>query len=166
MTPISEQRILAIASAAGHWVQLQRLRPALDGARLTYVTTDAGYREGLLEAARERGEAVPQFFAIPEANRWQKLRLAAQLITLSLILIRVRPHVVISTGAAPGFFAIMLGKWLGARTIWIDSIANAAELSLSGRLAGRYADLWLTQWPHLAEDEATPHALKFRGAVI
>ena len=24
---------------------------------------------------------------------------------------------------------------------------------MSGRVAGRVADLWLTQWPHLARDE-------------
>jgi hypothetical protein len=26
-----------------------------------------------------------------------------------------RPHVVVSTGAAPGYFAIRFGKWLGSR---------------------------------------------------
>ena len=24
---------------------------------------------------------------------------------------------------------------------------------MSGRMAGKYADLWLTQWEHLAKDE-------------
>ena len=32
------------------------------------------------------------------------------------------------------------------------SIANAEELSLSGAKAGSCADLWLTQWPHLARE--------------
>ena len=63
----------------------------------------------------------------------------------------MRPDVVISTGAAPGYFALRLGKLFGARTIWVDSIANAEEMSLSGRLAQRYADLWLTQWPEVAK---------------
>jgi hypothetical protein len=70
--------------------------------------------------------------------------------------------VVISTGAAPGYFALRFGKRLGARTIWLDSIANVDELSLSGQRAGKYAGLWLTQWQHLA----TPAGPHFAGAVL
>ena len=78
------------------------------------------------------------------------------------ILLRTRPHIVVSTGAAPGYFAVRLGKLLGARTIWIDSIANVEKLSLSGQRIGRHADLWLTQWPHLAGPKG-PH---FLGGIL
>ena len=79
-------------------------------------------------------------------------------VQIAWILLCERPDVVISTGAAPGYFAIRMGKWLGARTVWIDSIANVETLSMAGTLAGRYADLWLTQWQHLARPEG-PHFL-------
>jgi hypothetical protein len=58
--------------------------------------------------------------------------------------------------------AIRLGRLIGARTVWIDSIANVETLSLSGAKIGRYVDLWLTQWPHLAK----PEGPEFKGAVI
>ena len=60
------------------------------------------------------------------------------------------------------FFGVFFGRLLGARTIWVDSIANADELSLSGRKAGRFAHLWLTQWPELARAQG-PH---YQGAVL
>ena len=41
------------------------------------------------------------------------------------LLLRHRPDVIVTTGAAPGYFALRFGKLLGARTIWIDSMANA-----------------------------------------
>lgn len=69
---------------------------------------------------------------------------------------------VLSTGAAPGYIAVRLGKLIGAKTIWIDSIANVEHLSMAGELAGQHADLWLTQWPHLAKADG-PH---FHGAVL
>ena len=75
---------------------------------------------------------------------------------------RVRPDAVITTGAAPGYFALRLGRLFGARTIWIDSMANAEELSLSGQKARRHADLWLTQWEHLAK----PDGPQFLGSVL
>ena len=58
--------------------------------------------------------------------------------------------------------ALRLGRLLGARTIWLDSIANVDELSLSGLKARRHADLWLTQWPHLAR----PEGPFYMGAVM
>ena len=72
-------------------------------------------------------------------------------LQMSWLVLKFRPDVVITTGAAPGLVALQIGKLFGARTVWIDSLANAEKISLSGKLAERYADLWLTQWPHLVE---------------
>jgi hypothetical protein len=43
-----------------------------------------------------------------------------------------------------------MGKFLGAKTIWLDSIANVEHISMSGEKVRGFTDLWLTQWPHLA----------------
>ena len=159
-------KVLAISSAGGHWVQLQRLRAAWDDCEAVYVTTKEGYREALIEDAARRGQAVPRFYRVVDANRWQKFRLLRQLIGIILILLRERPDVIISTGAAAGFFALKLGKLMGARTIWLDSIANAGALSLSGQKASGCADLWLTQWEHLAGGAAGKRAPEFKGSVV
>jgi hypothetical protein len=81
---------------------------------------------------------------------------------LFFVMLRVRPDAVITTGAAPGYFAIRLGRLFGARTVWIDSIANAEEMSLSGQKVRHHADLWLTQWEHLA----TPDGPQYLGSVL
>lgn len=163
-----EKRILAIASAGGHWEQLQRMRPAWDGCQVAYVTTASGYREGTIRAASLRGQSAPQYYTIVDANRWQKLRLLYQLLQITLVLLKIRPDTIISTGAAPGFFALKIGKLLGAKTIWIDSIANAEELSLSGKKINKSADLWLTQWLELAGENGEREKNKpaYRGRVI
>jgi UDP-N-acetylglucosamine:LPS N-acetylglucosamine transferase len=79
------------------------------------------------------------------------------------LIIRIRPHFVVSTGAAPGLAALQIGKLIGARTVWIDSLANSEELSLAGVMAKRFADLWLTQWPHLTTKYPQ---LRYFGAVL
>jgi UDP-N-acetylglucosamine:LPS N-acetylglucosamine transferase len=146
-------RVLAVSSGGGHWVELLRLRPAFEGHEVVYVTVSADYRA-----------AVPghRFHLVNDATRWNKLALARLAFRLLGILLRERPGVLLTTGAAPGYVALRLARWLGARTVWIDSIANVEELSLSGRLAGPHADLWLTQWPHLARPGGPEHA----GAVV
>jgi UDP-N-acetylglucosamine:LPS N-acetylglucosamine transferase len=156
------KRILAVASGGGHWVQLCRLIPAWDGCAVTYVTTVPGYREAVTALASERGQAKPGFHVVQEANRNQKLRLVKTLLQITLIVLREWPDVIITTGAAPGGFALSIGKLLRRRTVWVDSIANSEELSASGKRAKPFSSLWLTQWEHLAK----PEGPEYRGSVL
>lgn len=139
---MEQKRVLAIASGGGHWQQLMRLRPAFEGQRMSFVTTNAAYATD-----------VPghELSVVTDANRDHPLKMLRLAFEMLFQVLRVRPDLVISTGAAPGILGIFFGRLLGARTIWIDSIANAEELSLSGRLAIRVAHTALTQWPHLAK---------------
>lgn len=138
-------KVLAISSGGGHWVQLLRLRPAFANCDIVYATVGEGYRADL--------DPGSEFRLIPDANRWNKVGLARALYAVFRLIWRERPDVVISTGAAQGYFAMRIGRLFGARTIWVDSIANGEELSLSGRKAGPHATLWLTQWAHLARPD-------------
>ncbi|MCI5226262.1 MAG: UDP-N-acetylglucosamine--LPS N-acetylglucosamine transferase [Candidatus Electrothrix sp. AX2] len=146
-------KILLVASAGGHWVQLNRLNSAFAGYHLTYVSTNPDLEEQ---------NPNDSFFTVPDASRWDKMRIFFLALQTLWIIIRIRPDIVISTGALPGFFAVFFGKKLGARTVWVDSIANSDQLSLSGQKAGKYSDLWLTQWKHLARPEG-PY---YHGTVI
>ena len=144
---------MAVASSGGHWMQLCHIAPALAGHDVTWVTTHPGYRK----------QAPPgQFRAVRDASMWDKAGLVVMLGQITKLVMTLRPHVIVSTGAAPGYFAVRVGHTIGARSIWLDSIANAEELSLSGQRIRRYADLWLTQWEHLAK----PEGPQWRGAVL
>ena len=147
------KKILAVASAGGHWAELLRLRPALAGHQVVYVTTAADCR------AQVPGNRVR---LLPDANARARLRLVALMLRSFFVVLTERPDIVISTGAAPGYFALRWGRLIGARTLWLESIANAEEFSLSTRLVRPYADLMLTQWPHMARPEG-PH---YRGSVL
>ncbi len=138
---VKGKKVLAISSGGGHWVQLLRLRPAFAGSKVVYATVREGYRKDVGDEA---------FRLIPDGNRWEKFKLLRSAVSIFLLVLRERPDVVISTGAAPGYFGVRFGKWFGAKVIWVDSVANAEELSMSGQKAGAFVDLWLTQWEHLA----------------
>lgn len=134
-------------------MQLLRLRPAFAGSRVTWVTVNRAYASDV---------AGQRFRTVSDATRWNRFGLLLLALRLAWIVLAERPHVVVSTGAAPGYFALRLGKLLGSRTIWVDSIANVERLSLSGQRVRPYADLWLTQWPHLAG----PGGPSYAGAVL
>lgn len=144
--------VLAVSSGGGHWEQLMLLRGGFDQFDVTYAVTKPGLaeREGL------SAEIIPDF------NARQPFKTLVGAFKIAFLVVKRRPQVVITTGAAPGVTALAVGKMIGARTIWIDSIANAQRMSLSGRIARPLADLWLTQWEHLAGPRG-PH---FAGAVF
>lgn len=146
-------KVLAVSSGGGHWIELLRIRSAFDDCAVHFATVQSEYR-------RDIGSAP--FHTVRDATAWSPLALTLLAVQMVLLMLRVRPDVVVSTGAAPGFFALLAGRLIGARTIWVDSLANADELSRAGGLAGRFADLWLTQWPDLA----TPEGPEYAGQVL
>lgn len=150
---MKQRRVLGIASSGGHWVQLYRLRPAWDGCAVTYVTNDTSYQEKVNRDAADRGQREPRFHVVVEASRWNVLRIIRLFAELTIIFFRSWPDVVISTGAAPGCVAIILGRIFGARTVWIESIAHADKASLSAILVRPFADIWLSQWEDLARSD-------------
>lgn len=147
------KRILAVASGGGHWVQLLRLRDAFAGCDVAFATVQESYRD---EVPGDR------FYAVTDATRWSRWDLLKMILQVCLIVARERPDVVISTGAAPGVVALRVGKWFGAKTVWIDSIANVEQVSLSGVKVRSFADLWLTQWGHLAGTDGP----RYEGGVL
>ena len=151
-------RVLAVASGGGHFVQLRRLLGSLcpggeSDCDIACVTTIGGY-EGTTAARRT--------YRVCDASQRSYGRLLVLGLQTLLILLWERPQVVISTGAAPGYVAVRLGRLLGARCVWVDSMANAEKVSLSGRRAARHCGLYLTQWPHLAR----PEGPRYVGAVL
>lgn len=141
------KKVLAVASGGGHWVQLLRLQPAFEGCDVTFVSTIKDYRK----------DVSAPFHKVTDANIWEKPKLARMFLEMAWLVIRIRPDVVVTTGAAPGLAAIMCGRLIGAKTVWLDSIANSEVLSNSGQQARRWASAWLTQWPHLSQEGGPGH---------
>lgn len=153
-TVARRKRVLAISSGGGHWVQLRSLAGAFADHDVSYATVHSDYRSD-----------VPQtcsFYTIRDATRWDCFGLVILALQVAKIVFVTRPQVVISTGAAPGYIAVRIGRLLGARTVWIDSIANVECMSMAGMRVKKYADLWLTQWAHLA----TAVGPDYHGAVF
>lgn len=147
-------RLLALASSGGHWVELARLSRAFQDYDVLYATTS----DGLEPPSGERKVRV-----VRDGSRSEPSRLIGVFIDAVKLVIDFRPQLIVTTGAAPGLLAIAAGKLAGSKTVWIESIANADALSLSGRLARRWADVRLTQWEHLADPRA---GIRFVGSLL
>lgn len=135
--------------------QLLKLSNSWKGHDVFWITTTAVVAQKLCESGK--------VYAVGESNREHFISVIKSLMRCTKIIFQERPDVVISTGAAVGCIVCFLSKLLGAKIIWIDSITNTERLSMSGRLVYPIADLFLVQWPKLAEKY---HDVEYTGAVV
>ena len=149
----ARRKVLAVASGGGHWEQLMLLRETLEAYDVTFATTDA-------KIAAQRGLADADI--LPDCNQNTPIKALLCALVAAKIILKRRPHIVLSTGAAPGYFCLLAGRLVGAKTLWIDSVANGEELSMCGKLSKKTAHACLTQWEHLADGSA----VKYKGAVL
>lgn len=142
--------LMLAASFGGHWKQLMVIESLLnphEGRRLSFVSTS---REPPPEVSGAG------YYPIPDCNAGERFN-ALRCLGRSLGLMRrLRPDLLITTGALPGLLLAVAAKLTGSRVIWVDSVANAECLSTSGRMASRFVDLCCTQWEHLA-DRGSPN---------
>lgn len=146
---MKKKKILAVASQGGHLIQLLRMKPVFDRYDTSYVSNVSSLN-------------CVKINKVIDANFNQKFRLFLLAIQILFVMFKVRPEIVITTGAAPGFFAVLWGRLFFTKTIWVDSVANAEELSLAGKKARILAHVCLSQW----EDVANKEGVGYIGSVL
>ncbi len=62
------------------------------------------------------------------------------------ILLKEKPGAVISTGAGVALPALFIAKLSGKKTVFIESFCRINSSSFSGKIAYKFADLFLVQW--------------------
>lgn len=104
-----------------------------------------------------------KFYSITDFSRWNAWKMFFAVFSIIWILLKERPTTIISTGAAPGLLVLLIAKFLFFRkTIWIDSFANASQLSFCGKLALKFSiDHVYTQWEHLCDSR-----IKYSGNIL
>lgn len=61
-----------------------------------------------------------------------------------------RPDAILSTGAGLAVPFFLVGKLLGVRLVYVESLTRTESPSLTGRLVYPLADRFFVQWPELA----------------
>lgn len=139
MTNAAKPHVLLVCSSGGH------LREALAAMGDAFSTIDvATYR---VEHVKTIPCARRVFYLIdPHVSAW---KYAVNALQSAVLLVRVRPKIILTTGAGIALCCAILGKWMGAKLIVVDTIACVDDLSRTGRLLYRFADLFIVQWPEL-----------------
>lgn len=147
--------VLLVASSGGHLLQLLSLEMAWAGLSHHWVVEDtidahsllAGRSMDVISFKTERS-VIGLLRGLPRAAR---------------LVMRERPIVVVTTGAAPAVPYAWIGRLSGARVVYIESITRVEELSLAAKLIAPFANRLYVQWPELAERR---RGARYAGAVL
>ena len=156
----SNFKLVVGASAGGHATELLILLDAARGAwpvePAVYITT----MEIAVEGFAKRGKPV---HVIGECDRRKPLQAIGVLFRTLWLAILERPDAVVTTGSLPLAMFCIWAKLFGAKIVWIDSVAQCDEMSTSGKLMRRMADLCLVQWADVAARVAN---VEYAGEVL
>lgn len=159
-SPRDAADVLLVCSTGGHLLQLLALREAWDGFSRVWVTFDKSDARSLLTGERvvyAHGPTNRNFGLLAVRNLVRNLAGALRLVRLE------RPRVVLTTGAGVAVPYAWIGRLLGARVVYVESLTRIERPSLSCRLIAPVASRIYAQWPELPE--ALPKA-RYVGSVV
>jgi UDP-N-acetylglucosamine:LPS N-acetylglucosamine transferase len=134
-------KICIACSTGGHMVQAKQLEPIHEKYDHFYFTFQGGVADEMKRNNRVR--------AIPNIIRHNPISWIIGLILSAYIAIKERPDVVITTGAGVVVFLCIFAKLLGAKLIFIESMAKIEKPTLTARLLYPFANLFIVQWAGL-----------------
>lgn len=149
--PDSRADVLLVCSSGGHVLQMLSLRPAWEEFEHVWISDDTPDVLSLL-----RGERV-EFAHGPTCRNLRSFLL--NILLAWRVVRRRRPQVILSTGAAIAVPFSLVGRLLGVKVVYIESVTRVHLPSLSGRLVAPVASRVYVQWPDLE-----PHLPRARYA--
>ena len=148
-------KILVVLGQGGHTTEMLRLLDMI-GYRYNYAYL-ISYNDPLSEQHIQLPGDI--YYAVMPMRKWHHQqryyiplgRILLSILQQFIIVLRVRPDVVLSTG--PGI-AIPVSIWarlFGAKVIHIETAARVNRLSTSGRIMYRIAHMFFVQWESMIE---------------
>ena len=130
--------VLLVCSSGGHLTQLYNLKGWWDRFDRVWVTFDKPDATSLLAGERVIWAYHPTTRNL--VNLIRNFGLAWRTIG------RLRPDVVVSTGAAVAFPFFLVAKIRGSRTVYVEVFDRIDSSTMTGRLCYPISDRFLLQW--------------------
>lgn len=141
---ISKAKVCIPTSSGGHLTHMRMLAPVLGEARDRFwVTFDKEDANTALEKER-----IYHCYFPTNRNVWNTIRNTLLAIR---VLRKERPDLIVSSGAAIAVPFFLVGKLMGAKTVYVEVFDRVDAPTLTGQLVRRFTDLFIVQWPEMTE---------------
>ncbi len=153
-------RVMFTSSAGGHYSELCELDELMKRYNSFLLTEDHEMMKEIKKTNQSRSWYMP---AGTKEHLFKFLcNFPITIIRSFKAFLKVKPDVVIATGAHTTVPICYIAKLFGKKVIFIETFANITTKTLSGKLVYPIADLFLVQWEEMLE--LYPNA-KYRGGL-
>ena len=133
-----DTKFCIVGSSGGHLTHMWILKDIWSKHDRVWVTFDKTDANSLLKGEKKHYCYYPTNRNIPNLIRNTFLALK--------ILIKEKPDVIISSGAAIAIPFFLLGKLFGKKLIYIEVFDRIDKPTISGKFCYRFADKFIVQW--------------------
>ena len=132
-----------VGSSGGHLTHLYMLKEFWEDKDRFWVTFDKEDARSLLKGER----FYPAYYP---SNRSIKALIINTYRAIK-VLIKERPDLIVSSGAAPAIPFFWLGKLFGAKTIYIEVFDRIDEPTISGKICYPVTDKFIVEWEEMKQ---------------
>lgn len=144
-----KKKVLFISSAGGHFNEMMRLEPMFKKYDCYFATEKLKATMSLKEKYKNK------FFYLIYGTKDHILSYPFKLLGNCFIslfyILKIRPDVVITTGAQSAGPMCCLAKIFFKKVIYIETMANISKKTATGRLIYLFADLFIVQWESMLQ---------------
>lgn len=147
-------KIALVASAGGHLAQIEKI----------FTKEVIGNNEYILITERNPKSEKMKNVILFDYLKLNPLKNFIAMLKLRKIFIRENIKMVITTGADLGTMAMIAGKMLGIKTVFIETIIRVKTPTLTGRVAYPFSDIFLVQ--HKGMEKLIGKKAIYRGGIL
>lgn len=131
-------KICLVGSSGGHLMHLYMLKPFWENKERFWVTFEKEDARSLLEGEK----MYPCYYP---SNRSLKA-LIINTFKAVKILLKEKPDLIISSGAAPAIPFFFVGKLLGTKNVYIEVFDRIDAPTISGKICYPLTDAFIVEW--------------------
>lgn len=140
---IENIKICLVGSSGGHLTHLYMLRDFWKSRNHFWVTFDKTDANSILKNEKK-------YYCYYPTNRNIKNLIKNTFLAIK-ILIREKPDLIVSSGAAVAVPFFYIGKIIGAKTVYIEVFDRINKSTLTGKLVYPITDRFIVQWEEMKQ---------------
>ena len=143
------KKVMFISSTGGHLSELLQLEPLFKEYDSYLVTEKTKSTVGLVQKYPQKvhflvygtkSHLIPYLF-----------KFALNIIKSLVLLLKIRPHVVVTTGTHTAVPMCYIAKLFHRKVIFIETFANSKSRTKAGNMIYPIADVFIVQWESMLE---------------
>lgn len=138
------KKVLFISSTGGHLNELLQLKSIMNKYDSYLITEKTKSTISLKEEYKDKISYL--IYGTKHNILTYPFKLLANCFKSLYFYFKIKPDVIVTTGAHSAGPMCCIGKIFGSKIIYIETFANIHSKTVTGRIVYKFADLFIVQW--------------------